>query len=122
LAERIRFLGFVPDLPAVLAACDAHALPSRYEGYSLATLEALCCGLPALVTTSAGIAERYPAALGELLIPDPEDVGGLAERLRQWHARRDEFRRAVAEFARVLRAHTWDQMAREMAAIIEEAA
>jgi glycosyltransferase involved in cell wall biosynthesis len=122
LAGRVHFLGFVADLPTMLAACDAHVLPSRYEGYSLATQEALCCGLPALVSASAGIAERYPAALGELLIPDPEDVAGLAQRLRRWHARRDELRSAVAGFTDVLRAHTWDAMAGQMAGLIDEAA
>ena len=37
--------------------------PARYEAYGLAVHEALCRGLPALVSASAGVAERYPADL-----------------------------------------------------------
>jgi glycosyltransferase involved in cell wall biosynthesis len=120
LGERIHFLGFVKNLPALLAACDAHVLPSRYEGYSLATQEALCCGVPALVTATAGIAERYPATLQDLLIPDPEDVDGVASRLRNWHAHRENYRLATLDFSHVLRAHTWNHMAAEFAALLDQ--
>src|SRR5829696_552542 len=73
IARRIRFLGFRRDVPDIFRACDAHVLPSRYEGYSLVTQEAICCGRPAFITRTAGIAERFPAELQELLIPDPDD-------------------------------------------------
>jgi len=39
------------------------------------TQEALCCGLPAFVTRTAGIAERFEGDLADaLLIPDPDDA------------------------------------------------
>jgi len=118
LASRIRFLGFRRDLPALLRACDAHVLPSRYEGYSLATQEAFCCGLPAFVTDTAGIAERYPAALRPLLIPDPNDANDLAARLRTWRSDTARFAPAVAALSAEFRAHTWDQMAAEFAGLM----
>lgn len=121
LADRVAFLGFVRDLPDLYRACDAHCLPSRYEGYSLVTQEALCCGIPALVTASAGIAERYPAGLRDLLIPDPEDAADLAARLRRWRSSPDAMRPAVAPLSAELRAQTWDRMAAEVAALIEGA-
>ncbi len=119
LDARIRFMGFVPDLAALMAACNAHALPSRYEGYSLATQEALACGLPALVTASAGFAERYPADLHELLLPDPDDAEDLAARLRRWRQHEAEARAAVREFSDELRRNTWERMAADIAAIID---
>ena len=63
--------GFRRDMPAVFAACDLLIHPARYEAYGLAVHEALCRGLPALVTASAGVAERYPEDLGQLLLQDP---------------------------------------------------
>jgi glycosyltransferase involved in cell wall biosynthesis len=120
LAERIRFLGFVRDLPDLFRACDAHCLPSRYEGYSLVTQEALCCGLPAFVTASAGIADRYPEELRHLLIPDPEDPCDLAGRLRRWRGRIDADKAAVGPFSQTLRDHTWDRMSEQIAGIIED--
>ncbi len=120
LGDRMRFLGFVRDLPDLFRACDAHVLPSRYEGYSLVTQEALACGVPAFVTATAGIAERYPSELAEaFLIPDPEDVPGLVERLRRWRQESDRYRMAVAPFGEQIRALSWDAMAAQVVAIIE---
>lgn len=121
LADRIRFLGFRRDVPDILRAADAHVLPSRYEGYSLITHEALCSGIPAYVSASAGIAERYPPELAGLLIPDPDDAGALADRL-QGHA--DLARRVgpdLAEFGGSLRLQTWDGMAARLASFVDEA-
>src|SRR6185437_5965025 len=111
LAPRIHFLGFRRDVPDLFRACDAHAIPTRYEPYSLVTQEALCCGIPALVTRTAGIAERYPDGLQHLLIDDPEDATDLARLLRSWRARAGECAAAVAPFSEQLRGSTWDHMA-----------
>jgi glycosyltransferase involved in cell wall biosynthesis len=119
LADRIEFLGFVRDLPDLYRACDAHCLPSRYEGYSLVTQEALACGLPAFVSRTAGIADRYPESLAEFLIPDPDDAADLADRLRRWRSRIDADRALAAPFGLALREHTWDHMAEQIAALID---
>ncbi len=47
---RMRFLGFRRDMPVVFAACDVLIHPARYEAYGLGVHEALCRGLPAIVT------------------------------------------------------------------------
>ena len=57
---------FDRDMPAVLAAADVLVHPARYEAYGLAVHEALCRGIPAIVSREAGVAERYPAALEPL--------------------------------------------------------
>ena len=51
---RVRFVGRVPDPRPALAAADLFALPSAYEAYPLAVLEALACGLPVIVTPTGG--------------------------------------------------------------------
>ena len=115
IAGRIDFLGFRSDVPNLLAACDALVSPTRYEAYGLGIHEALCCGLPAIVSASSGIAERYPSALRGLLLPDPEDVQDLAQRLRSWRGRTAELRADVSSFGASLRSRSWDDMAREIA-------
>ncbi len=121
LESRISFLGSRSDIPAVLAACGALVSPTRYEPFGLGVQEALCCGLPAFVSRSAGVAERYPAELQHLLIPDPEDVGDLVEHLRAWRARPAEYRNAVIAAGDKLRGYTWENMAARMIALIEAA-
>jgi glycosyltransferase involved in cell wall biosynthesis len=119
LAGRFRFLGFTGEVPRVLAASDAMVHPVRYEAYGLGVHEALCRGLPALVSASAGVAERYPEGLRDLLLPDPEDAEDLAERLRRWRADLEGYRGRVAELSAVLRSYTWDDMAAAIVRLVE---
>ena len=119
LGERIQFLGFRGDVPDLLRAGDLLIHPARYEAYGLSVHEAICCGLPALVSASAGVAERYPAELGDLLIPAPLTAEGLTGRLLNWRSHMDPLRAATSEFGARLRAYTWDHMAQEIMTLIE---
>ncbi len=116
LSDRIRFLGFRTDLSAALAACDALAAPSRYDAYGLAVHEALCRGLPAVVSSAAGVSERYPAEFADLILADPESPRELAERLRHWRADLEGFAARLRPFADSLRSRTWTDLARDIRA------
>lgn len=120
IASRIHFLGFRPDVPDLLRAADCLVSPTRYEAYGLGVQEAICCGLPALVSATAGIAERYPPALKDLLIPDPEDAADLATRLRQWRGATHEYSNLVGSFSQKLRGYTWDDMVKTILEQIDE--
>lgn len=120
LAERIFFRDFVPNVAELFQAVDAHVLPSRYEGYSLVTQEALACGAPAFVTATAGIADRYPEELRNLLlIPDPDDITDLIARLSAWRPQAAAIRAAVAPFSQQIRAQSWATMAAQIAELID---
>ncbi|WP_224364808.1 glycosyltransferase family 4 protein [Hyalangium versicolor] len=121
LGERIQFLGFRKDMPALMAAADLLVSPTRYESYGLGVHEALCTGLPALVSRAAGVAERYPPALSALLLDDPDDSGELVRRLEAWRAQGSALAPHVAELSATLRAWTWDRMAEEMVGLLERA-
>jgi glycosyltransferase involved in cell wall biosynthesis len=121
-AERIRFLGFRTDVPEVLSALDGLVHPARYEAYGLAVHEALCLGIPSMVSKSAGVAERYPSGLHDLLIDNPDDPQALAAHLRHWRANLERLREAVVPLSATLRSWTWDSMASEIVNRIEEAA
>lgn len=122
LAERIRFLGFRKDVPEVLAACDILIHPARYEAYGLGVHEALCRGLPALVSDRAGVAERYPPELRDCLIADPENPAALVDCLMHWRHNLEKFRTAVIPFSNSLRNYTWDHMAENIVRIVQAAA
>jgi glycosyltransferase involved in cell wall biosynthesis len=122
LSDRIHFLGFRADVPDVLAALDSLVHPARYEAYGLSVHEALCRGVPALVSATAGVAEQYPAALAELLIRDPDDAGELADRLTSWRRDIERVRSMVAPVSATLRERTWDGMAQQIVDWIERSA
>ena len=119
LSERIQFLGFRKDVPALMAAADLLVSPTRYESYGLGVHEALCTGLPALVSRAAGVAERYPPSLKALLLEDPDDARELVQRLEMWRAQGSALAPHVSELSATLRAWTWDRMAAEMVELLE---
>ena len=119
IADRIRFLGFRSDVPDILRACDALIAPTRYEAYGLGVQEALCTGLPALVSADAGVAERYPDQLSELLLRDVTNAAALEASLKSWFKDQDRLRRVTLEFSASLRQRTWRTMAREIHALID---
>jgi UDP-glucose:(heptosyl)LPS alpha-1,3-glucosyltransferase len=78
----VQAVGPSDDLPALHAAADAFALPTRYEPWGLVIVEALASGLPVLTSRLAGAAVAVePGRTGELL-DDPEDADEVAARLR----------------------------------------
>jgi glycosyltransferase involved in cell wall biosynthesis len=121
LGSSIAFLGFRDDVPDVLAACDLLVSPTRYEAYGLNVQEALCTGLPAIVSAGAGVAERYPESLRDLLLPDPDDAADLAARLLRWRSSALDCRAAVEALGRELRGRDWDHCAAEIVALAERA-
>jgi glycosyltransferase involved in cell wall biosynthesis len=122
LDARMTFLGFRSDVPDVLASLDALVHPARYEAYGLSVHEALCRGIPALVSARAGVAETYPATLGDLLVADPDSAEELADRLAGWRRMIDRYADLVMPLSALLRARTWDVMARDIVECVERAA
>ena len=119
LAARITLMGFTQRIRQLLAAADLLVSPVRYEAYGLNVQEAICCGVPAMVTRSAGVAERYPPELRELLIDNPEDVADLVRRLLQWRAAIAAWKNRIAPFSQTLRNCTLEVMAQRIVEIAE---
>ncbi len=119
LENRFRMMGFTKRVPEILAGADALVSPTHYDAYGLGVHEALCCGLPAFVTRSAGIAERYPADLQDLLLDNPPSADDLAAKLKRWHSAQPEFRQRVAHFSDELRQRTWADMSSDIVALLE---
>jgi glycosyltransferase involved in cell wall biosynthesis len=67
IEDRIRLPGFVPDAAACLPAFDCLLNSSRYEGLSIATLEAASAGLPILASDVGG--QREADVPGLALLP-----------------------------------------------------
>ena len=114
----IRFLGFRDDIATVIAASDVVVHPSRYEAYGLGVHEGICCGLPAIVSEEAGVAEKIDGPLRTLLLSDPESTPELAERLQAWHRAIDHYRTAALALGRSLRQRTWDDMVSDFVAAV----
>lgn len=68
------------EMPERMAAADVFVFPSLFEGSAVVTYEALACGLPSVVTPSAGSLVRDGV---EGFVVPPRDVEALAERMER---------------------------------------
>jgi len=111
---RILVLGFTERVPELLAAADLLVSPARYEAYGLNVHEAICCGVPAMVSRRAGVAERFTAELQPLLIDDPEDAEALAAKILRWRVAVNYWREKIMPLSETLRSYTLEHMAKRI--------
>ncbi len=60
IADRVSFLGSIAEPERLLPAAKAMILPTRYDPFANACLEAMACGVPVVTTHSNGAAEVLP--------------------------------------------------------------
>jgi UDP-glucose:(heptosyl)LPS alpha-1,3-glucosyltransferase len=104
IASRVRFLGPVEDVRSLYAGADMFVLPTLYDPFPNAALEAIAMHLPVITSTKSGAAEVVERhGLGAVC--DALDVEGLAaaiEGLRDEAARarcRENCARVAPQFA-----------------------
>jgi glycosyltransferase involved in cell wall biosynthesis len=101
LRNRVHLLGRLPHagVETLLRACDVYLAASRREGSGFALLEALACGLPAVVTDIPSFRRLTGDGAVASLTP-AGDAGAMAHGLVAWHGRprRGERQRARAFF------------------------
>lgn len=80
----VTYLDQVEDISQYYDAADLFILPTLYDPFSNACLEAACHGLPVITTTANGFAElMVPTQHGEVL-ENPADVEKLGEAIISW--------------------------------------
>jgi glycosyltransferase involved in cell wall biosynthesis len=103
IADRVRFFGRVSDedVRALYASADLFVLPTvAYEGFGMATVEALASGTP-VVGTAVGATPEILAPLEARLLAERPDADSLAAAIRGALAQVDEgFRARCAAYAR----------------------
>lgn len=82
IRDRVRVLGHRDDIAALLAAADAFAMPSRYEGTSGAAIEAMAAGVPVVHSDVAGVIGVLTDGHDALLVP-VGDADRLASAFRR---------------------------------------
>ena len=117
--DRVEFRGYVPR-EEVLELC-AHAavvaMPSLYEGFGYAAAQAMCAGIPAVVSDQASLPEIVGD--GARVVP-ATDVKRWIEALGA-ALRGEDDARALAGRAEAIERFSWANSAREMLAAYETA-
>jgi glycosyltransferase involved in cell wall biosynthesis len=122
LSPHITLLGQLPDdaLHELLPQMDVFLLPSRYEGSSIATLEAMTHRLPVLATRVGGLPDKVVEGQTGWLV-EPDDASALAGGLRRALASRARWT-AMGERGRqlVLQRFNWPVLATQMISIYRQ--
>jgi UDP-glucose:(heptosyl)LPS alpha-1,3-glucosyltransferase len=91
--EPVQFLGEVADMLRVYSAADIFILPTMYDPFSNACVEALACGLPVITTSSNGFSEVIENGVHGSIVDHAGDLLALRDSIRLWS---DPSRRTAA--------------------------
>ena len=80
VADRVQFLGFRRDVPALLGASDAFLFPSFQEGLPVSLMEAMAAGLPCVASQVRGNTDLIVPGQGGMLCA-PTDAAAMAQAL-----------------------------------------
>jgi glycosyltransferase involved in cell wall biosynthesis len=120
IADRTVWAGWSEDVRAHVTSFDIFVLPSRFEGFPLAVLEALLAAKPVVATDVGSVGEAVISGETGFLVP-PDDADALAAAIRQLLGD-DQLQRRLGTRGRelVLSRFTAAQMARSFSELYRE--
>lgn len=103
IKDRIRFLGAQADVEHILPAADLFLLPSEYESFGLAALEAMACGVVPISTRAGGLPEVVQDGVDGILVSEDvvSEMGRKCVELLADPQRLQKMKRAAREAAEV---------------------
>ncbi len=104
-SKYVQFCGEVADLRPIYSAADIFLLPTLYDPFSNACLEALAAGLPVITTRANGFSEIMEDRIHGSLVDSAREVGDLRNALEAWS---DSTRRWAAKPTILKRAAQFD--------------
>lgn len=120
LKDHIQFTGRVGEqtLHALYAGSDVFLHPTRFEGSSLVTLEAMAHGLPVIATRAGGIPDKVKDGVNGYLV-NPGDVEALSGAIVKMAKAPDDMTRMSRESIQLLDPFLWPHIAKRVIAEYE---
>ncbi len=122
LSDQVQFVGSSSDVAGLHAAADFFALPTQYEAFCLAILEALGSGLPVLTTTVPGAGDTIRPGENGLLINDPLSTEETARHIETLLNDKTARARMQAGASPSVAEYHWDKIFRRYETILFEQA
>ncbi len=110
----------IPDMAPYYGGADIFALPTRVEPFGLPVLEAMACGLPVIVSETAGVAELMTDSKDGVLLKNPMDASDLREKLEFLIAHPEARQKMGHAAADKAQAYTWERIGRQTQELYEK--
>jgi UDP-glucose:(heptosyl)LPS alpha-1,3-glucosyltransferase len=106
IASQVIPFGSTPDIAGLHAAADLFVLPTLYEAFCLAILEALGSGLPVITSNIPGARDAIQPGINGMLVNNPLDIGQLATTI-QLLLKQDRRAALAANASESVRPYQW---------------
>lgn len=116
IAERVYFLGTMPNVRSLYGAADALILPSLYDPFPNVCMEALAAGLPIFTSPTCGASEWIRTGENGWVV-DALDVAGYRDAIVQWLDKRSDWPAMRAAARKTAEPFTLERMVDELAAV-----
>ena len=116
VGDRVIFAGVTREVEKYYIAADMFAMPSVYDTFGMAVLEAMAAGLPVIISQTVGARDLVHDGVEGFVLDDPPTVAQLTRRIL--FLSNAEHRLKMGHWARerALK-HGWDRVADRMAAL-----
>jgi glycosyltransferase involved in cell wall biosynthesis len=98
LQDRCRWELSSPEVLDLYAAADVYVSPSREDSFGLPVAEAMACGLPAITSVCAGVADYIHDGIDGFVLREPRDSQTLSKLIGRLQSQPD-LRHVVGEAA-----------------------
>ena len=122
IVDRVVFIPYINDIRQAYAITDIFILPTIYDPFPLAALEAMASGLPIIISSLAGTIDILRDGINGIILEDPSDIKHLAELITVLvddHKLREKIGTNARLTAEKL---SWENVAREVVKVYEEVA
>jgi len=115
--SRVKFLKNLPrkELIRQLKQADIFCLPSVVEGFGIATIEAMACGLPAVLADIPVSREVTKNGQGAVFF-EPENISDLTNKIKTI---KKIYKQKQAEAFKLARTYSWERIYKETKAVYE---
>jgi glycosyltransferase involved in cell wall biosynthesis len=110
IGDRVSFLGFRDDVPALYAAMDCFVYPTRYDACALSVLEALAVGMPVITTSESGSGELIDSGRQGIILQRADDPNELSRSIAALAADPGFLAELGENAQRLAEANSWEQM------------
>ena len=118
LASAVQFFPVHPDPEIYYAAADVYVGPSLEDAFALPPLEAMACGVPAIVSRQAGVSEIVTHGVDGYILENPEQPEELAKLIASLYEDAPLRQRLSEKAAETARQYTWGRSAREFGELL----